>query len=129
MYFAAREVLIKAVVQAIPTYVMSCFKLPDSLCQHIESMLSKFWWGSKQGERKIHWMTWNSPCKDKKEGGMRFRTMKDFNLAMLAKHGWRIIQNEESLIGSCLKKRYFPRTSFLDAPIGLALLKGIEFAK
>lgn len=31
MSYAAREALIKAIVQAIPTYVMSYFKLPDSL--------------------------------------------------------------------------------------------------
>jgi len=49
-----REVLIKSVVQAIPTYVMSYFLLSMVLCEHIERMISKFWWGSKQGERKIH---------------------------------------------------------------------------
>ena len=51
---AERDILIKLVVQAIPTYVMSCFLPPMGLCEHIESMISKFRWGSKQGERKIH---------------------------------------------------------------------------
>jgi hypothetical protein len=97
---------------------MSCFKLPDSLCEHIESMISRFWWGSKQGEQKIHWVAWNSLCKEKKGGGMGFKTMKEFNLAMLAKQGWRIIQNEGSLLSSCLKRRYFPRTNFLNATLG-----------
>jgi len=31
-----REILIKAVVQAIPTYTMSYFKLPIRLCSEIE---------------------------------------------------------------------------------------------
>ena len=70
--YAGREVHIKSVVQAIPTYIMSCFSLPVGLCEHVESMISRFWWGSKQGERKIHWVSWNGLCKPKKEGGMGF---------------------------------------------------------
>ena len=43
-----KEVMIKVVVQFIPTYSMSMFKLPVGLCKDIEAMIRKFWWG--QGE-------------------------------------------------------------------------------
>ena len=42
---ANREVLIKSVIQAIPTYTMGCFKIPLGLCNEIEAMIKKFWWG------------------------------------------------------------------------------------
>ena len=39
---AGREVLIKAVMQAIPTFTMSCFKLPMGLCDEIEKLIRRF---------------------------------------------------------------------------------------
>ena len=51
---AGREILIKIVVQAIPTYTMSCFKLLIGLCSEIESLIRRFWWGQKGEQRKVH---------------------------------------------------------------------------
>ena len=50
---ARKEVLIKAIAQAISTYSMSCFKIHDSLCDELTSMVKNFWWGKKQDERKM----------------------------------------------------------------------------
>ena len=51
---AGREVLIKSVIQAVPTYAMGCLKLPLGLCDGIKVMIKKFWWGQKGNRRKIH---------------------------------------------------------------------------
>ena len=42
---AGKEVLIKVVAQAIPTYTMSCFKIHDSLCDEMTNLIRNFWWG------------------------------------------------------------------------------------
>ncbi|XP_065623112.1 uncharacterized protein LOC136064802 [Quercus suber] len=51
-----KEILIKAVAQAIPTYTMGCFFLPQSLCEEIETMMRNFWWGQRQQETKMCWL-------------------------------------------------------------------------
>ena len=54
---AGKEILIKAVAQAIPTYTMSCFKLPDSLCEELTIMVKNFWWDQKKEEKKTVWLS------------------------------------------------------------------------
>lgn len=51
---ASREILIKIVTQAIPTYIMGIFKIPKTLCDTINSTLAKYWWGQTKNEKKIH---------------------------------------------------------------------------
>lgn len=38
-----REVLIKSVLQNIPSYAMSCFRIPASICHKVEQACAKFW--------------------------------------------------------------------------------------
>ena len=107
-----KEVLIIAMVQAIPTFTMNCFKLPSSLCDEIESMIRKFWWGQRGDRRKIHWEVL---CKPKAESGMGFKNLALFNDALLAKQAWHILHNKESLFYRIFKSKFFPHYSIMDA--------------
>jgi hypothetical protein len=113
-----KEVLIKAVAQAVPTYSMSCFRLPRGLCQHIDGLLHNFWWGSKDGKRRTCWVAWDQMTRPKYMGGLGFKDIELFNLALLARQAWRILQEPESLSARVLKSVYFPYDSFLDATVG-----------
>ena len=44
--------LIKAVPQAIPVYIMGVFKLPLSLCDELSKIIRDFWWGSENGKKE-----------------------------------------------------------------------------
>ncbi|CAL1373659.1 unnamed protein product [Linum trigynum] len=116
--WAAKEVLLKAVANALPIYGMSCFLFPLTLCRSLDRHLARFWWGVKQGERRIHWVSWKAMCLGKQEGGLGFRRFEEFNQALLAKVAWRIWKDPNSLLARVYKGKYFPNSSILSARTG-----------
>lgn len=58
--------------QAVPTYTMSVFKLPNALCDEMTSMICNFWWGKTQEIDKMAWLSWDKMCLPKEEGGLAF---------------------------------------------------------
>lgn len=126
---AAKEVHIKSVVQALPTFVMGVFKLSQGFCEKYEKLIRYFWWGD-EGHRKVHWMSWDRMTKPKRAGGIGFRDMHLFNQALLARQGWRLIQNLDSLCARVLKSKYYPNGDLLDtvfASDASPAWRGIEF--
>ena len=51
---------------------MSVFKLPNTLCNEMTSMVRKFWWGQTNEKTKMAWLSWGKDCTPKKEGGLGF---------------------------------------------------------
>ncbi|KAL0433774.1 UNVERIFIED_CONTAM: putative ribonuclease H protein [Sesamum latifolium] len=111
---ARKEILMKAIIQAIPSYCMSCFLLPESLLRELEGIASNFFWNNGD-KSKIHWVAWPKLCTGKKEGGLGFRNLRAFNLAMLAKQGWCVLKHPDLLICQIWKARYFPHCDFFHA--------------
>ncbi|KAK2638391.1 hypothetical protein Ddye_026186 [Dipteronia dyeriana] len=109
-----KEILIKAVVQAIPSYAMSIFWLPKNLFDKIERLAARYWWGGNENSRKIHWCRWQQLCKPKSEGGLGFRDLETFNRSLLAKQCWQNFRNPNSLSTNVLKGCYFEKENFLE---------------
>ncbi|XP_024042628.1 uncharacterized protein LOC112099434 [Citrus clementina] len=109
-----KEVLIKAVAQAVPAYAMSVFKLPVGTCNDIQKVIARYWWGSKEDKRAIHWASWHKLSQAKSRGGLGFRDLSSFNQALVAKQGWRIIQNSNSLVAKVLQAKYFKHGNFFE---------------
>lgn len=106
--------MLKAVALAMLIFIMNVFRLPKGICEDINRILAKFWWGS--GDRTgLHWYAWRRVCKPKREGGLGFRDIEIFNQALLGKQVWHILQAPNCLMARVLKARYFPDSSILTA--------------
>ncbi|KAL5568003.1 hypothetical protein UlMin_024578 [Ulmus minor] len=112
-----KEILIKSIIQAIPTYAMNLFKLPSSLIRELQRLCGQFWWGGDSGKRRMHWCSWEKLCSHKADGGMGLRDLRTFNKAILAKQAWRIHSQPTSLAARVLQGFYFHRSSFLQAKV------------
>ncbi|XP_062010454.1 uncharacterized mitochondrial protein AtMg00310-like [Rosa rugosa] len=117
---AGKEILIKVVAQTMPLYAMNCYLLPKTLCDDVHKLCASFFWGDTNDKRKIHWRSWERLCLTKHEGGMGFKNIYAYNLAMFAKQGWRLVTNPNSLIARLYKARYFPHCEFWQAELGQA---------
>ena len=60
-------------------------------------------------------MPWDKLATPKVQGGMGFREFQKFNLALLGKHGRRLLTDPNSLCARVLKGKYFPYSDFMQA--------------
>ena len=113
---AGKAVMIRNVLQTIPAYTMSCFMVPKSLCQAIERLMNAFWWKSNGSSSKgIRWCAWDKLSMSKKRGGLGFRNLQGFNMALLGKQCWNLITNLDSLVARVIKARYYPHCHLIHA--------------
>lgn len=115
----SKEILIKMVAQSFPSFAMNVFLLPLGVIREIEKELTRFYWKTSQNSTsQIHWMAWERLTRHKHVGGLGFKSLRDFNLAMLAKQCWRLITNPESLVARIYKAKYYADSDFMQAKLG-----------
>lgn len=112
---AEKDVLLKAIVTAIPTYVMACFLLPYKLVEKITQTIRKFWWSADPHRDKIAWIAWEKVAQSKQAGGLGIRDLWDFNISLIAKQGWRFLKHPHSLLAQVYRAKYYRKASFLEA--------------
>lgn len=97
---------------------MAYFLLPKTLCTELEGRVAKFWWQKSCNKKSIYWCAWKDLYLLKEDGGLGFHKFAKFNVALLAKQGWRLINYPNSLLACILKAKYFPNSDFYKAQLG-----------
>ncbi|XP_059442059.1 uncharacterized protein LOC132174415 [Corylus avellana] len=49
---------------------------------------------------------------------MGYKDLEWFNMALLAKQGWRLVQNPSGLVAKIIKEKYYPQGTFMEANLG-----------
>lgn len=79
-------------------------------------MMNSFWWksGTSTSKEKC-WCARDKLRISKKLGGLGFRDLHGFNMALLGKQCWNLITKPESLVARVLIARYYPNNHLLQA--------------
>lgn len=80
--------------------------------------MNKYWWQSGSIDRKrINWVAWDGLNMSKCQGGLAFRNLYGYNIALMAKHVWNFIHKPDSLVSRFFKAKYFPNAHILHAKL------------
>ncbi|CAM8918528.1 unnamed protein product [Rhodiola kirilowii] len=131
-----KEVLIKAVLQSLPQYAMNCFLLPDYIINKMHSSIRNFWWTCSSSKKPMHWINFQTMCRDKTTGGLGFKDFKCINMAFLAKQAWRVYTQPDLLISKIYKAKYCYDYDMLHCNVGYrpsfcwrSIVKGFELVR
>lgn len=103
---AGRLTLTKYVLSSIPIHTMSTIALPKATLDGLDRISRSFLWGSSTEKKKQHLLAWNKICCTKQEGGLGLRSSRSMNTALLAKIGWRLLQDKSSIWARVLRHKY-----------------------
>eukprot|EP00253_Pinus_taeda_P021717 PITA_21717 len=94
---AARVVLLKATIQAIPIYPLSVMATPKGICNKLVEIYRKFLWGGLKQQKKWALYSWKSLTRPEEKGGLGLRDPWTLNQVLAAKLRWRWIQGGPDL--------------------------------
>ena len=62
--------LINSVLNALPIYLLSFFKIPQKVINRLVTLQRNFLWRGDQDNKKIPWVKWDIVCLPKSKGGL-----------------------------------------------------------
>eukprot|EP00253_Pinus_taeda_P010319 PITA_10319 len=105
---SGRLVLAKAVLQAIPHYLLSLLPAPKGILQQIRNIQRTFLWSGNGEKKKWALVAWNKLCMSKSRGGLNLVDPEVLNCTCGAKLWWRWIENPTLPWAKHWKEKYVP---------------------
>ncbi|KAL2947351.1 hypothetical protein AAZX31_20G064500 [Glycine max] len=98
--------LIKSVLNALPIYLLSFFKIPQRIVDKLVSLQRQFMWGGNQQHNRISWVKWADICTPKIDGGLGIKDLSKFNAALRGRWIWDLASNHKQLWARLLTSKY-----------------------
>lgn len=106
----ARLVLLKFVLQTLPTYLFTSLAAPKQVIKAIRNLQRNFLWHGHQPNKKWALVGWGKICTPKSMGGLGLRDLGKLNQVMGAKMWWRWLKTPTTLWVQIWKQKYAPLT-------------------
>ena len=103
---AGKVTLINSVLNALPIYLLSFFKIPQKVAHRLVTLQRNFLWGGDKDYKKIPWVKWETICLPKEEGGLGIKEISKFNEALLGKWIWDLASDQQQLWARIIKSKY-----------------------
>lgn len=91
--FAGKVTLIKFVLASVPIYTLGSSYVSATIIKRIEQIMNNFLWDSR-GERRVHWVNWDSVCCPKEEGGLGLRRLSHIQRGLHGKLMWLVLNGD-----------------------------------
>jgi hypothetical protein len=105
---AARLVLLKSVLQTLPTYLFTALAAPKHIIKAIRNIQRNFLWQGVQAKKKWALVGWEKVCTPKGRGGLGLQDPEKLNQIMGAKIWWRWLKTPDALWAQIWKRKYAP---------------------
>ncbi|XP_016185821.1 uncharacterized protein LOC107627507 [Arachis ipaensis] len=122
---AGKLVLIKSVINSLPIYYLSLYKMPNVVARRIISLQRRFFWGKDDGRPGMALVKWELIQALRKLGGLGVGDTVIHNTALLFKWWWRFSKEDcplwKKIVCSCnnLNPNYLLSTQTLPRRGGL----------
>jgi len=88
-------------------------------------VFKNFWWSFPRNKsRNLSLKSWSSLCLPKDQGGLGFRLMKDINLSLITKLGWKLLTDHDNLWVSLFNRKYIKYGNLLACPLSFGSFIG-----
>ncbi|XP_022008205.1 uncharacterized protein LOC110907548 [Helianthus annuus] len=100
---------------------LRCKQAPIKVLDALDKIRRVFFWGGSEEKAKMNWVAWEKTIAPVEYGGLGFGSIRDANLAMLAKWWWRFKTEKNSLWRRVIWAIHHNTRAWNDIPVKISI--------